>query len=394
MTRRIDVGSYCTTPSELYSGVTAALRELFPDMARAAANTRSVRPSDTARSRLSACLAHWQHNRKPITNLPLSAMPSNPTHFAVSSIPDLSGRVYIVTGGNSGIGYETCLELSKKGAHVFMASRSEERAAAAIKLIKETVPSAKVEFLNLQLADLKQVRSAAETFLAKGYPLDVLVNNAGIMASPFKLSVDGIEEQFATNHMGHFLFTTMLMPALLKVHEVNGSDPSRQPRVVNISSEFHSKAPLPEGIRFDQINDPADKSVWERYGQSKLCNILFSKGLNKRFGDKVFINSVHPGKVVKTDLTRGVEASYGSWIAPIMDFVKYFAALSPQDGALTQLYVSTSPDIVSKGIKDAYFIPIAHDSPSNLTELAKSADLADKLWDYSERLVKEKLAVV
>ncbi|KAH6583183.1 hypothetical protein BASA50_000983 [Batrachochytrium salamandrivorans] len=320
-------------------------------------------------------------------------MPSNPTHFAVSSIPDLAGRVYIVTGGNSGIGYETCLELSKKGAHVFMASRSEERAAAAIKLIKETVPSAKVEFLNLQLADLKQVRSAAEAFLAKGYPLDVLVNNAGIMASPFKLSVDGIEEQFATNHMGHFLFTTMLMPALLKVHEVNGSDPSRQPRVVNISSEFHRKVPLPEGIRFDRINDPADMSVLERYGQSKLCNILFSKGLNKRFGDKVFINSVHPG-FVKTDLTRGVESSYGSWIAPIMDFVKYFAALSPQDGALTQLYVSTSPDIVSKGIKDAYFIPIAHDSPSNLTELAKSADLADKLWDYSEKLVKEKLAVV
>ncbi|KAI8926190.1 hypothetical protein BC831DRAFT_380933, partial [Entophlyctis helioformis] len=207
---------------------------------------------------------------------------------STASIPNLAGKVYLVTGGNTGIGYETCLELSRKNAQVFMASRSEDRANAAIARIKAAVPDANIEFIKLQLGDLKQVRSAAQAFVARGIKLDCLVNNAGIMASPFALSVDGIEEQFATNHVGHFLLTRELMPALLKAPE---------PRVVNLSSSYHDKAPRPEGIRFADINNPKGMSVWDRYGQSKLANILFTRGLNSRFGDKIYANSVHPGFV-------------------------------------------------------------------------------------------------
>lgn len=124
--------------------------------------------------------------------------------YQLDKIPDLTGLTAIVTGGNAGIGYETCLALAKKNATVYMASRSKDRAEAAIALIlKDT--GKKVNFLSLDLQDLKQVKAASDSFLKLGIPLDILINNAGIMACPFELTKDGIESQFATNHVGHFV---------------------------------------------------------------------------------------------------------------------------------------------------------------------------------------------
>ncbi|KAJ3407473.1 hypothetical protein CcCBS67573_g00587 [Chytriomyces confervae] len=309
-------------------------------------------------------------------------MSPNPHSFSAASIPDLTGRVFVVTGGNTGIGYETCLQLAKKNATIVMASRSEERAAGAIEKIKASTGNDKIEFLKLVLNDLNQVSSAAKELTARHTKIDVLVNNAGIMASPFALSVDGIEDQFATNHVGHFLFTREVLPALLQ---------GDQPRIVNLSSSAHTFAPKPEGIRFQSINVEGSMGTWERYGQSKLSNILFSKKLNKLYGDKIIVNSVHPG-VVDTELMRGPAATYGTWVRPFLGMFKALATISPQDGALTQLFCATSPIIQEKGLKDRFFEPTASDvtDTSKLSAFGKDDALADKLWEFTEALLKEK----
>ena len=212
---------------------------------------------------------------------------SNPYHFTTDSIPDLDGKTFIVTGGNSGIGFKTVLHLALNGAHVYLAARSEKRAQEALDKLKVEAPTAKITFLKLDLQDLKQVKQAAQEFLDKESVLDCLINNAGIMASPFELSKDGIELQFATNHLGHFLFTTHLIPALER---------SKSPRIVNVSSVAHKFAPW-NGIEFEHINDPDYYSYfgnWYRYGQSKLANLLFTTELTRRYPN-IISNAVHPG---------------------------------------------------------------------------------------------------
>ena len=193
--------------------------------------------------------------------------------FELKDLPDLTGYNVIVTGGNTGIGFEVCKNLALKGANVFMASRSRERALIAIARIKEET-SKSIEFLELDLQDLKQVKKAALSFLERKLPVDILVNNAGIMACPFGLSKDGYESQFSTNHLGHFQFTTTLMPAILSS--------LKQPRIVNLSSSAHRVPGVEGGVDFAKINNPDKYSTVQRYGQSKLSNILFTHGLHAR----------------------------------------------------------------------------------------------------------------
>ena len=203
--------------------------------------------------------------------------------FNLNNMPDLSGKNAIVTGGNTGIGYETCKNLAKKGANVYMASRSEEKALIAIAQIKKETGK-DVEFLRVDLQDLNQTRKAAEGFVKKNVPLDILINNAGIMACPFAKTVDGWETQFATNHLGHFQFTSALMPSINK---------AKSPRIVNVSSHAHLRSPEC-GIDFENINNETKYNTMIRYGQSKLANLLFSLSLSKKY-PKLVVNSVHPG---------------------------------------------------------------------------------------------------
>ncbi|KAJ3122127.1 hypothetical protein HK098_003106 [Nowakowskiella sp. JEL0407] len=304
--------------------------------------------------------------------------------FSTSKIPDLTGKVAIVTGGNTGLGFATVTELARKNAKVYLAARTPARAEAAIAKIKESIPAANIEFLELNLADLKQVKKAAENFLANGDRLDILINNAGIMACPFELTVDGHESQFATNHLGHFLFTTFLLPVLEK------SAPSR---IVNVSSHGHTFCP-PGGIIFDSINDEKAMDNWQRYGQSKLANILFTKSLvEKLAGKKIYVNALHPG-VVNTELIRGPIAEIDKNPTLIMKFFKSltfiyrFIFLSPENGALTQLYCATSEEIVTKNYNGEYFVPYGKLAKPDL-EIAESKELRDKLWEYSEKVVRE-----
>ncbi|KAF0461272.1 NADP-binding protein [Gigaspora margarita] len=298
--------------------------------------------------------------------------------FSFDNIPDLSGKVAIVTGGNTGIGFVTARELARKNAHVFVASRSKDRGEPAVELIKKETKKDAVEFLQLDLQSLNSVKLAAETFLARNLPLHILVNNAGIMATAFEKTPDGIQDQFGVNHIGHFLFTLLLLPT------IKASAPSR---IVNVSSNGHHRAP-PAGIEFEKLNDPNAHNSIQRYGQSKLANILFTIELNKRLsGTNVYCNSLHPG-AIKTELTRGIVANWGSWTKPIISIIQLFL-LTPDDGALTQLYCATSPEIEEKNFRGKYFVPFGEiEEPS---AQGKDEELAKKLWDFSENLIKEKL---
>ncbi|CAJ0871523.1 3562_t:CDS:10 [Entrophospora sp. SA101] len=281
--------------------------------------------------------------------------------------------VVVVTGGNTGIGYVTCRELARKNAHVFVLSRSIERGTAAVEKIKQETKNQKVEFLQLDLQSLKSVKECAESFLARKLPLHVLINNAGIMATKFSLTVDGIQDQFGTNHVGHFYLTKLLLPT------IEASAPSR---IVNVSSIGHKLAK--NGIEFDKINDPNAHSPIERYGVSKLSNILFTVELNKRLeGKQVYANSLHPGSI-HTELFRGIIDNWGRWVVPFLNLVNY-ALLTPDDGALTTLYCATSPEIEEKNFHGKYFIPFGVESLPG--DNGKDEELAKKLWQFTDDLV-------
>ncbi|KAJ3320822.1 hypothetical protein HDV06_004833 [Boothiomyces sp. JEL0866] len=306
-----------------------------------------------------------------------SVTPFPAKRYSEDQIPDLKGKVALVTGGNTGVGFATCLALVKKGAKVYLAARSDERASAAISKIKQDVPNADIIHLKLDLQDLKQVKAAAKFFQSKESKLDILINNAGIMACPFALSKDGIETQFATNHVGHFLLTRQLLPLLLK---------TSSPRVVNLSSIAHLQAPS-NGIEFEGINKEKTMSNWTRYCQSKLANILFSKGLHKRYASSgLLVNSVHPGWV-DTEIDRNVQGSFGIFYKlafPCIWLSYKLLALTPLQGALTSLYCATSPEIEMEKLSDRYFIPIANQQEPLL--LAQNEELADKLWTFTDDL--------
>ncbi|KAH7052608.1 hypothetical protein BKA57DRAFT_490859 [Linnemannia elongata] len=310
-----------------------------------------------------------------------------PNNYSYSKIPDLTNKVAIVTGANSGLGYATTVALAAKGAHVFLACRSQQRAEDAIERakaeIKETYPDAatepKMEFLELDLNDLKKARDAARTFVSKGLPLHILVNNSGIMATPFELSADGIETQFAVNHLGHFVFTLGLLD------RIKESQPSR---IVVLSSMVHEMTPR-GGIAFDTLNDPTALSSMTRYGQSKLANLLFGRALAQRLAsEKVYVNIAHPG-YVDSNLANRTGETYGSFTGKMSSLAPKVFGMKPKQGALTQLYLATSPEIEERDVRGRYFIPIAKEVQP--TSYGRNVELQEKLWTFSESLVKEKI---
>ncbi|KAG0204070.1 hypothetical protein BGX28_003881 [Mortierella sp. GBA30] len=307
--------------------------------------------------------------------------------FTHDNIPDLTGKVVIVTGANAGLGYATTVALASRGAHVILACRSEAKALEAIEKakveIKEKNPllttEPKLDILALDLNDMNKCHQAAKEFLARGLPLHILINNGGIMTSPFALSADGIEQQFAVNHMGHFVFTMGLLD------RIKESQPSR---IVMLSSVGHEGA-VKGGIDFETLNDASASNPASRYGRSKLANILCGKALARRLvNEKVYVNMPHPG-FVYTDLQRNNKASMGTIAATTYDLAGKMCAAKPEVGALNQLYCATSPEIEEKDLRGRYFVPVGNElrpSPYALDE-----ELQEKLWAYSEKLMREKI---
>ncbi|KAF9089256.1 hypothetical protein BGX29_012135 [Mortierella sp. GBA35] len=313
-----------------------------------------------------------------------------PNGYSHDKIPDLTGKVAIVTGANSGLGYATTAAMAGHGARVFLACRSRERAQEAIVNVRAEVktkfpnaPSPQLEFLELDLNDMNKTHQAAQEFLKKELPLHILINNSGIMNTPFALSADGIETQFAVNHLGHFVFTTALLDRIKE---------SQPARIVTLSSFTHELVPPQmNGIDFDTLNDETKCDGWERYHRSKLANILFVKALARRLSnERVYVNITHPG-IVATNITRAAKNEMISFADKAFKLLASIASTSPEKGALTQLYLATSPEVEEKDIRGRYFIPVAKEIQPSLH--ARDEDLQERLWTFSENLVREKVKV-
>ncbi|GAA5884596.1 hypothetical protein JCM6882_005313 [Rhodosporidiobolus microsporus] len=297
-----------------------------------------------------------------------------------TGLADLSGKVAIVTGGNTGLGYITVQELHKKGAKVYIACRSEERARDAIKRINEANPGAETRlvFLPFDLTDLDSAKKAAAHVEKEEERLDIVVCNAGIMAWPYELK-NGVEVQF-WNHLGHFALIHPLIPLLEKTADL----PNASVRIVSLSSKGHELSPKPDFSSLEGANQQM-KGTWARYGQSKLANILFAVGLQEHLNKpNIHVNACHPG-VVATELTRGMSPSYG-FFGKVGAAIWPYLTMSPFEGAKTQLYLAGSKEVEEKNFHGQYFVPIA--TPHTPSAYAQDRKLAQQLWKLSEDIVK------
>ncbi|XP_077241922.1 short-chain dehydrogenase TIC 32, chloroplastic-like isoform X2 [Tasmannia lanceolata] len=285
---------------------------------------------------------------------------------------DGTGLTAIVTGASSGIGTETARVLALRGVHVVMGVRNLGAGRDVKEAIVKEIPSAKVDVMELDLSSMASVRKFTSEFNDMDLPLNILINNAGVMACPFMLSHDGIELQFATNHLGHFLLTDILLETMKNT----ALKSNIEGRIVNVSSEGHKLA-YREGIRFDKINDEYN-SIFA-YGQSKLANILHANELAKCLkeeGVEITANSLHPGAIV-TNLLR--HHSFLNGIATMLG--KYVLKSIPQ-GAATTCYVALRPQV--KGVSGKYFRDSNAATPNSQ---ATDSELAKKLWDFSVSLI-------
>lgn len=253
--------------------------------------------------------------------------------WSAKDIPEQDGRVAVVTGANSGIGYVTARELARRGARVVLACRSEARGTEAGDRLTTEVPGAEVEFAPLDLADLGSVREFAEAF--RHDRLDLLINNAGVMALPYGTTADGFETQFGVNHLGHFALTGLLLPTLL---DTAGA------RVVNVSSMAHSMA----NIDLDDLNSTRNYRRWTAYGRSKTANLLFTHELARRLaaqGSDVIAAAVQPG-FVATDLHTAGPRMAGNRVSErLMRINARYFGRSVESGALPTLYAATAPGV-------------------------------------------------
>ncbi|KMZ56616.1 Retinol dehydrogenase [Zostera marina] len=304
-----------------------------------------------------------------------SGFGSASTAEEVTKAVDASNITAIVTGGASGIGAETVRVLALRGAHVIIATRNLKAAEEAKKMILDSNSNAHVDAMELDLSSFKSVRTFADNFIAKNLPLNLLINNAGVMFCPFRLSEDGVEMQFATNHLGHFLLTNLLLDKM----KMTAKDTGIEGRIVNLSSIAHVH-PYPEGIRFDGINDESRYSSRLAYGQSKLANNLHVKELSRRLkneGANITVNSVHPG-LIMTNLMR-----HSAFFMRIFQIFTFLFWKNVPQGAATTCYAALHPSL--KGVSNKYFVDC---NEMKTSAFARDQTMAEKLWDFSEDLVR------
>ncbi|GMH37071.1 hypothetical protein BSKO_04944 [Bryopsis sp. KO-2023] len=286
-------------------------------------------------------------------------------------------KTALITGANVGIGFETAKALAEKGYMTVMASRNKEKGLAAKNRIKTMFPNAKVESVTFDLSDLDSVRDFSKKALDQGMALDVLVNNAGVMACPQMTTKDGFEYQIGVNHLGHFLLTQMLLDLM--------KDPARPARIVNVASSAH----LFGTINFDDIMSEKSYDRWRAYGQSKLANILFTRELSKRLGSDYALtaNTLHPG-VVATELSRYLLPENIPWfLEPLLGLANNFL-LTPEQGAQTSIYLASSPKV--EGVSGDYFDSC---KPTASSPESKDMNVAKKLWDLSLELTNVESAI-
>lgn len=286
---------------------------------------------------------------------------------------NLNGKTVVITGANSGIGYEAAKELANKGALVVLAVRNEEKGKTAIDAIIQEYKNATVELMKLDLSDLDSIRAFADAFMARFSSLDILINNAGVMIPPYGKTKDGFELQFGSNHLGHFALTGLLLPLLKK---------TPNSRVVTLSSIAHRGA----SINFDNLDGSKGYKAMRFYGQSKLANLLFAKDLDRRFkehGIDTISIACHPG-ISNTNLFKLGKSETPGYMKRLMNLFFQPAEM----GALPTLYAATNENL--KG--GEYIGPDGRGNrkgnPAIETPAAGVYDeeTMEKLWDVSESL--------
>ena len=298
-----------------------------------------------------------------------------PNKWTAQDIPDQTGRLAVVTGANSGLGLVTARELARAGATVIVACRNVEKGKQALQTIRAAVPAPRAEVSELDLADLASVRSFAARVGEAHDHVDLLVNNAGVMAPPRRLTVDGFESQIGTNHLGHFALTGLLLGCLLAAPE---------PRVVTVSSFAHWTG----RISFDDLQGARRYQHWLAYGQSKLANLLFAFELQRRAsaaGSELTSMAAHPGYAATNLQSAGPGVAAERWTMAVANRV---IAQSADMGALPTLYAATVPDLPGGTFvgPDAWGGVRGYPRVVSASRRAYDTEVAGRLWAVSEEL--------
>jgi NAD(P)-dependent dehydrogenase (short-subunit alcohol dehydrogenase family) len=306
--------------------------------------------------------------------------------WSTDDIPDLAGRTAVVTGANSGLGFETALALAGAGAHVVLACRNQDKGGIALDRIHEKVPAADVELDRLDLADLASVREFASAFSSRHEGLDILVNNAGVMAVPRRETADGFEMQFGTNHLGHFALTGLLLPSLL-------ARPGA--RIVTVSSELARLGHL----HFDDLQGVARYGKWSAYARAKLANQLFTLELSRRATDRnvdLVSVSAHPGYAATNLQAVGPQMTGSSLMARLSDLGNALFAQSAAAGALPTLFGATAPGVRGGQYfgPDKLFGMRGHPTPVSFVRAARKPEDGRRLWQVSEDLTDVSFGVL
>ncbi len=297
-------------------------------------------------------------------------------HWTITHMGPATGKTAVVTGANSGLGYQTSRQLAGHGAHVIMACRDAERGQQALERLRADVPEANAELRSLDLADLSSVKAFAEGLDG---PVHLLINNAGVMALPPRVSVDGFEMQFATNHLGHFALTGRLLAALT-------SEPGS--RVVTVSSEMHRIG----RINFDDLQSEKRYRKWTAYGQSKLANLLFAGELGRRaaaHGLDLRSLAAHPGYATTNLQTTGPKMGGNKLTERLVGLGNTLFGQSEENGAIPILYAATAPDAASGqyiGPDGPLHMHGSGAKPGKPMKKALDPATAARLWDVSEKL--------
>jgi NAD(P)-dependent dehydrogenase (short-subunit alcohol dehydrogenase family) len=297
------------------------------------------------------------------------------SNWRARDIPDLTGRRAIVTGANSGLGFQTALELGRHGADVLMTSRRRDAGDDAVRRVRDAVPDAQVSCRQLDLADLDSVREFVD---ANNAPVDILVNNAGVMAIPPRLTADGFEMQLGTNHLGHFALTGLILPDLL-------ARPGA--RVVTVSSSMHRAG----SMNFDDLMGEQSYRPWQAYSQSKLANLLFMRELDRRVrqaGFDLVSVAAHPGYAVTNLQSVGPRMARRRLTGTVMRLATSVLGQSAANGALPQLYAASAPGVEGgdyygpRGVGEQRGLPKKVSMSAN----ARDDSAAMRLWEQSRVL--------
>ena len=299
------------------------------------------------------------------------------TKWTAADIPDQQGRTVLITGANSGLGLRCAEALARNGARVLLACRNAQKAATALEAVEACATTAAPEVVSLDLSDLSSIEAAADVVATRVDRLDVLMNNAGVMAIPLQRTADDFEMQFGTNHLGHFALTGRLLPLLLT---------AESPRVVTTSSQAHRIGRM----SWDDLHARSRYSKWPAYGQSKLANLLFMRELDRRareHGSSLRSVAAHPGYASTHLQAVGAEMTGSRLSARTMELGNRIFAQTDAEGAWPQLYAATMPDVHGGEYYGPSGLFEMHGNPEKVSasRRARNDEDARRLWEISEK---------